>query len=97
MSLSGTSSQAGNASLRGVSSASGGTTPSACWRANVSSRRRSQPWSNLPLYLAAHDSATWCGAWLQPVEKKAKNGFFASWARIPCSHSMVLSAIASGR
>ena len=41
----------GNASSRGVSSASAGITPSCFWRAKVSSRSRSQPWSNLPLVL----------------------------------------------
>ena len=69
LSFSGTSSQAGNASSRSVSSASGGMTPSSFCLAKVSSRSLSQPWSNLPLYFSAHFSATWCGAWLQPVEK----------------------------
>ena len=48
------SSQAGISSGRAVSSASGGITPSSFWRANVSSRNASQPWSNLPLYFADH-------------------------------------------
>ena len=51
------SSQAGISSGRAVSSASGGITPSSFWRANVCSRRASQPWSNLPLYFADHSGA----------------------------------------
>ena len=49
-------------------SVSCGTIPSFFWRSSVSSRYLSQPSSNLPLYLSAHSFATWCGAWLQPVE-----------------------------
>ena len=48
--LVGESVHAGNASSRGVSSASSGITPSCFCRTNVSSRSASQPWSNLPLY-----------------------------------------------
>ena len=63
------SSQAGISSGRAVSSASGGITPSSFWRANVSSRSRSQPWSNLPLYFADHSGGTWCGACVAPGAK----------------------------
>ena len=52
------SSQAGISSGRAVSSASGGITPSSFWRANVSSRSASQPWSNWPLYFADHSGGT---------------------------------------
>ena len=52
------SSQAGISAGRAVSSASGGITPSCFWRANVSSRKASQPWSNLPLYFADHSGLT---------------------------------------
>ena len=38
----------------GASLVPAGTTPSLIWRASVSSRSLSQPWSNLPLYLAIH-------------------------------------------
>ena len=48
---------------------SAGTTPSSFWRANVSSRSVSQPWSNLPLYFADHSSGTWCGACVAPGAK----------------------------
>ena len=51
---------------RAVSSASSGTTPSCFWRASVSSRSASQPWSNLPLYFADHSAGTWCGACVAP-------------------------------
>ena len=61
--FSGMSSQAGISSGRAVSSASAGMTPSFFWRANVSSRSLSQPWSNLPLYFSIHSFGTWCGAW----------------------------------
>ena len=37
--------------------------------ASVSSRNASQPWSNLPLYLAIHSFGTWCGAWVAPGAK----------------------------
>ncbi len=60
------SSQAGISAGRAVSSASGGITPSSFWRANVSSRSLSQPWSNLPLYFADHSGVTWCGACVAP-------------------------------
>ncbi len=52
------SSQPGISSGRSVSSASGGITPSSFWRAKLSSRRASQPWSNLPLYLSDHSIGT---------------------------------------
>src|SRR5438094_754123 len=48
---------------------SGGTTPSCFCRASVASRTASQPWSNLPLYLAIHSFGTWCGAWVAPGAK----------------------------
>ena len=43
---------------RGVSSVLAGIQPSCFWRAKISSRSLSQPWSNLPLYLSAHCAAT---------------------------------------
>ena len=61
-------SQAGSASGLGVSSASGGITPSVFCRSKVSSRSLSQPWSNLPRYFSLHSTATWCGACEHPVE-----------------------------
>ena len=63
---SGVSSQAGISAGRAVSSASCGTTPSSFWRASVSSRSLSQPWSNLPLYFADHSAGTWWGACVAP-------------------------------
>ena len=57
------SSKAGISSGRSVSTASAGMTPSSFWRAKVSSRSLSQPWSNLPLYFSIHSFGTWCGAW----------------------------------
>ena len=60
------SSQAGISTCRLVSSASGGMTPSAFWRAKVSSRSLSQPWWKEPTYLSAHSLGTWCGAWVAP-------------------------------
>ncbi len=48
------SSQAGISAWRGVSTASGGMTPSSFWRSKVISRCLSQPWANLPLYLSIH-------------------------------------------
>ena len=68
------SSQAGISSGRSVSTASAGITPSFFWRAKVSSRSLSQPWSNLPLYLSIHSFGTWCGAWVAPGAKYMKNG-----------------------
>ena len=68
------SSQPGISSGRAVSSASGGITPSSFWRANVSSRSASQPWSNFPLYFADHSVATWCGACFSPGAKSVKKG-----------------------
>ena len=53
----------------GASFVPAGTTPSLIWRASVSSRSLSQPWSNLPLYLAIHSLGTWCGAWVAPGAK----------------------------
>ena len=53
----------------GASLVSGGTTPSCFCRASVASRTASQPWSNLPLYLAIHSFGTWCGAWVAPGAK----------------------------
>ncbi len=61
-------SHAGYGSGRAASSVSGGTMPSFFWRASVRSRYASQPSSNWPLYLSAHSLATWCGAWVAPVE-----------------------------
>ena len=52
-----------------------GTTPSSSCRANVSSRSRSQPWSNLPFQRAIHSCGTWCGAWVAPGAKYTKKGF----------------------
>ena len=46
------------ASGLGASFVPGGTTPSLICRASVSSRSLSQPWSNLPLYLAIHSFGT---------------------------------------
>ncbi len=63
------SSQAGISSGLSVSSASGGITPSSCWRAKVSSRSASQPASKRPLYLSDHSSGTWCGACVAPGAK----------------------------
>ena len=57
-----------------VSSASGGMTPSAFWRANVCSRCLSQPWANLPLYFSIHSFGTWCGACVAPGAKYMKKG-----------------------
>ena len=68
-SASGISSQAGISLWRAVSSASAGITPSAFCRSMVSSRSRSQPWSNFPLYLSAHSVGTWWGAWVAPGAK----------------------------
>jgi len=47
-------SQAGMPSERSVSLVSAGTTPRSFWRARVSSRTLSQPWSNWPLNFAIH-------------------------------------------
>ncbi len=66
---SGISSQLGISAWRAVSCASWGMTPSAFWRAMVSSRSLSQPWSKLPLYLSAHSLGTWWGAWVAPGAK----------------------------
>ena len=57
------------ASGLGASLVPAGTTPSAIWRASVSSRSLSQPWSNLPLYLAIHSFGAWCGACVAPGAK----------------------------
>ena len=56
-------SQAGISFGRGVSLASAGMMPISFWRAKVSSRTLSQPWSNWPLYLAIHSGVACCGAW----------------------------------
>ena len=62
------------ASGLGASLVPAGTTPSLIWRARVASRSASQPWSNLPLYLAIHSFGTWCGACVAPGAKYMKNG-----------------------
>ena len=69
LSVSDISSHAGISSCRTVRSQSAGITPSAFWRANVSSRSASHPWSNWPRYLSAHSAGTWCGAWVAPGAK----------------------------
>src|SRR6267154_4162372 len=43
-------------------------TPNFFWRAKVSSRTLSQPWSNWPLYLSAHSFGTWCLLLPNPVD-----------------------------
>ena len=68
------SSQAGISACRGVSTASGGMTPSSFCRSKVISRCLSQPWANLPLYFSIHSWGTWCGAWVAPGAKYMKNG-----------------------
>ena len=62
-------SHAGISAGRGVSFVPAGTTPSSICRASVSSRSLSQPWSNLPLYLAMYSLGAWCGACVAPVAK----------------------------
>ena len=62
-------SHAGISFGRSVSLVSAGTTPSFFCRSKVSSRSLSQPWSNLPLYLAMHSFGAWCGACVAPVAK----------------------------
>ena len=89
------SSQAGISLGRLVSSASGGTTPSFFWRARVSSRSLSQPWSNLPLYLSAHSLGTWCGAWVAPGAKYTKNGLSGMSAFCWRTQAMALSVMSS--
>ena len=74
------SSQAGISAWRGVSTASGGMTPSSFWRSKVISRWLSQPWANLPLYFSIHSGGTWCGAWVAPGAKYMKNGLSGSSA-----------------
>ena len=59
---------------RGVSSASGGITPSSFWRANVRSRSASHPSSKAPRYFADHSTGTWWGACVAPGAKYMKNG-----------------------
>ena len=86
----------GNSSFSG-SSVSAGTTPSSFWRASVSSRATSQPASNLPWYLSDHSRGTWCGAWLQPVASYVNHGDSGCSARTRCSHSIVFSAMSSGK
>ena len=66
LSSSGMSSHAVIRSLRGVSSASAGITPSSFCLAKVCSRCTSQPWANWPRYFSIHSGATWCGAWVAP-------------------------------
>ena len=68
------SSQAGIASGRAVRSASADTMPFRFCRSKVDSRSASQPPANWPLYLSAHSSGTWCGAWVAPGAKYMKNG-----------------------
>ena len=90
------SSYAGISAWRSVSSASGGITPSSFWRANVSSRRRSQPSSKRPLYLSAHSLGTWCGACVAPGAKYMKNGLSpasAFWRRTQPIALSVMSAM----
>ena len=91
------SSQAGISSGRSVSSASGGITPSSCWRAKVSSRSASQPLSNCPLYLSDHSVGTWCGACVAPGAKYAKNGLSAIRAFCWRIQSMARSVMSSVR
>jgi hypothetical protein len=52
-----------------VSFVPAGTTPNSIWRARVSWRSWSHPWSNLPWYFAIHSFPTWCGACVAPVAK----------------------------
>jgi hypothetical protein len=59
-------SQAGMPVERSVSLVSCGTMPSVLWRASVSSRTLSQPWSNWPLNLAIQSLGAWCGACAVP-------------------------------
>src|SRR5262249_31410352 len=67
--VSGQGVHAGIPSGRVLSLVLGGTTPSLIWRASVSSRTLSQPWSNCPLYLSIHSFGAWCGACADPVAK----------------------------
>ncbi len=57
------------ASGLGASFVPGGTTPCWIWRASVSSRTLSQPWSNLPFHLSIQTFGTWCGACVAPGAK----------------------------
>ena len=80
----------------GASFVPGGTTPSLICRASVSSRSLSQPWSNLPLYLAIHSLGTWCGACVAPGAKYMKNGLSgvsAFWNRIQPIAWLVMSVM----
>ena len=77
------------------SSVSAGITPSAFCRSMVSSRSRSQPWSNLPLYLSAHSVGTWWGAWVAPGAKYMKNGLSAIRAFCWRTQSIARSVMSS--
>ncbi len=77
----------------GASLVPGGTTPSLIWRARTSSRIASQPWSNLPLYLAIHSFGTWCGAWVAPGAKYMKNGRSGVSAFWNCIQAIALSVM----
>jgi hypothetical protein len=57
------------ASGLGASFVPGGTIPNLIWRASVSSRMTSHPWSNLPFHRAIHSFGTWCGACVAPGAK----------------------------
>ena len=78
-----------------MSSASGGITPSSCWRANVRSRCASQPSSKRPLYLSDHSGGTWCGACAAPGAKYTKNGLSGISAFCWLTHSIALSVRSS--
>ena len=91
------SSQAGISAWRGVSTASGGMTPSSFCRSKVISRCLSQPWANLPLYLSIHSFGTWCGACVAPGAKYMKNGLSGSSAFCWRTQLIALSARSSVR
>ena len=80
----------------GASFVPAGTMPSRIWRARVSSRSLSQPWSNLPLYFAIHSCGTWCGACVAPGAKYMKNGrsgVSAFWNFIQATALSVMSVM----
>ena len=77
----------------GASFVPGGTTPSLIWRASVSSRIASQPWSNLPLYFAIHSFGTWCGACVAPGAKYMKNGLSGVSDFWNCIQAIALSVM----
>jgi hypothetical protein len=73
-----------------------GTTPSAIWRASVSSRILSQPWSNLPFHRSIHARGTWCGAWVAPGAKytnAGRSGVRAFWYLIQARAFSVMSVM----